>query len=455
MKNYSHRSLTIVMILIMLLTSITACAPKEITVETTAEIEKSEEITTSEPEVTEAPKTYLVIGKSDVPSTTVVRSNKVQKLTTEYSIFTEFRKEIGERLGGTLSINTDLVFTDEADNEDKLEIMVGNLDRAVSIELLSKVKATGMDAFGIAVKGKKIAVCGSGIYLTYLGLDYLMETFIVPDENGNNVLKIEDDFEYIATFEDAYPDPEEIMNSGKEYCFYSLDFLANVPTSGGYSVIQGGGTDGKYAYYGMINKATAPETAYIYKFDLETWELVAVSKSLPTAHTNDITYDSKHHRLVISYCSSKEGTTMSSPGIVFINPDDLSFIEYIDAPTKNRGLDYLPETNQYILAAGYNFYLTDENFNTIRSFTCGFPQNTTQGMCTDGKYIYDPRWKSGSRYQIITINTIEGNFVSAVNLYNIDGEPENIFRDGNSFVMSCNSSDNVYRLALLYKNWWD
>ena len=146
---------------------------------------------------------------------------------------------------------------------------------------------------------------------------------------------------------------------------------------------------------------------------------------------------------------------MSAPGLVFVNPDDLSFIEYIDAPTKSRGLDYLPGTNQYILAAGYNFYLTDENFNTISSFTCGYPELTTQGLCTDGKYIFDPRWNSGARYQTITINTIDGQFISAVELHNIDGEPENLFRDGNSFVMGCNKSDSVFRIALFYKGWWN
>lgn len=145
---------------------------------------------------------------------------------------------------------------------------------------------------------------------------------------------------------------------------------------------------------------------------------------------------------------------MSSSGIVFVNPDDLSFIEYIDVPTLSRALDYIPEKNQYVLAAGYNFYLTDENFNTVSTFTCGYPKLTTQGLCTDGKYIYDPRWQSGAKYQTITINTLDGKFVGAIPLYGIDGEPENIFRDGNSFVMGCNKSDAVFRLALLYKDWW-
>ena len=85
----------------------------------------------------------------------------------------------------------------------------------------------------------------------------------------------------------------------------------------------------------------------------------------------------------------------------------------------------------------------------------GYAKLTTQGFYCDGKYIFDPRWQSGARFQTITINTLDGQFIAAVPFYNVDGEPENIFRDGNSFVMGCNNSDSVFRLMLLYKDWWE
>jgi hypothetical protein len=141
--------------------------------------------------------------------------------------------------------------------------------------------------------------------------------------------------------------------------------------------------------------------------------------------------------------------------LVFVNPDTLEFIEYVVCPTSNRGVCYLPATNQYLFATGYTFHLTDENFNTIKSTVDGYAELTTQGFYCDGTYIFDPRWKSGARYQTITINTLDGKFIAAVPFYNVDGEPENIFRDGNSFIMGCNKSDAVFRLALLYKNWWE
>jgi len=462
MKNLFIRICVFILSLIILLTAFAACKSQEIqdeivttnmdstttALDTLAETD-ADTVAQTEPE-TEAPKTYITIGVSNASSTKFIRSNSLAKFSTELELITEFRNEMNKRIGTSFSVGTDS-FAEEA----AFEVIIGDSTRELSVELKEKINAVGVPAFGVIARGNKIAVCGSNVYLVYKGLDYLMETFISNDDAGKPQLKIEDGYELIETNDTAYPRPEEIINSGKEYCFYSIEKLASVPTNGGYGGLQGGGTDGKYAYYAMINTSTKPETALIYKYDLATWELVATSKSLPSAHTNDITYDSKNHRLVISYCSNKEGTTMSAPGLVFVNPDDLSFIEYIDAPTKSRGLDYLPGTNQYILAAGYNFYLTDENFNTISSFTCGYPELTTQGLCTDGKYIFDPRWNSGARYQTITINTIDGQFISAVELHNIDGEPENLFRDGNSFVMGCNKSDSVFRIALFYKGWWN
>lgn len=457
MKKLSIRAGVLILALTMLLSAFASCAADtepEVTTDasTTAETEAP---TPTEPDTeaeTDVPKTYITLNSSNFSKVKIIRSNSLDKFSIEFELINAFKKQINSRLNSSITVTNDALA--EKMSEDSFGIFVGNTTNAVSAELNAKLDAVGADAYGIIAKENVIAVSATNTYFLYKALDRLMTDCISKDDAGAIQLKIEDGYELIEDEDVEYPDPEEIMTSGKDFAFYSVETLATVPTKGNYSVLEGGGTDGKYAYYAMISKSTKPETAYVYKYDIETWELVATSKSLPTAHTNDITYDSKNNRLVVSYCSNKEGTTMSASGIVFLNPDDLSFIEYIDAPTISRALDYIPEKNQYVLAAGYNFYITDENFNTISSFKCGYQQLTTQGLCTDGKYIYDPRWKSGAKYQTVTINTLDGNFIGAVPLYFIDGEPENIFRDGNSFVMGCNKSDSVFRLVLMYEGWW-
>ncbi len=451
MKSTIMRFIACLLALITLLSSFAACADTgdrdDVTTEPlSTEAPVQEETTAEETE----PKVYLTINPANAASVTIVRSDSVPKLSTMLDLFTAFRKEMNNRFGATFGIGTDFVAPGKS-VDDKIEILVGDTIRDASAELKTKLNALGSHGFGIIVRGNKIAVNGTTFYLLYQGLDYLLENFVTKDDAGNISLVLEEDFECFVKTEEGYISPEEVMASGREMAFYPIETLANVPEAQGCAVMQGGGSDGKYAYYAMINKSTTPETGMIYKYDVNTWELVAKSKPMPSGHTNDITYDSKNHRLVISFCSASDGYK----GLVFVNPDTLEFIEYIVCPTSNRGVCYLPETNQYLFATGYTFHLTDENFNTIKSTTDGYAKLTTQGFYCDGKYIFDPRWQSGARFQTITINTLEGEFIAAVPLYNIDGEPENIFRDGNSFVMGCNKSDSVFRLVLLYKNWWE
>jgi hypothetical protein len=453
MKSPLLRLCTFSLALITLLSAFSACNDNEIEEATTEMIADTEapatEETTAE-ETEPAPKVYLTVNAAKSGTVSVVRSDSIQKLTTQLDLFTAFHKEINKRLGATFTIRTDFV-TQGQSVDDNIEILVGDTVRDASVELNAKLDSLGSHGFGIIVRGNKIAVDGTTFDMLYKGLDYLLESLITKDESGNPQINLEEGFEYYEKTEEGYISPEEVMASGREMAFYSIEKLADVPTYNGCDVLQGGGSDGKYAYYAMINKSTTPETGMIYKFDKETWELVAKSKPMPSGHTNDITYDSKNHRLVISFCSASD----NYKGLVFVNPDTLEFIEYVTCPTSNRGVCYLPETNQYLFATSYTFHLTDENFNTIKSTTDGYKELTTQGFYCDGKYIFDPRWKSGARYQTITINTLDGKFIAAVPFYNVDGEPENIYRDGNSFIMGCNKSDSVFRIALLYKKWWE
>ncbi len=200
--------------------------------------------------------------------------------------------------------------------------------------------------------------------------------------------------------------------------------------------MQGGGTDGKYAYYALYED----DIANIYKFDLETWELVAVSEALPTGHSNDITYVPEKHVLMVADCTEADGWA----GVHYIDPDTLEYIEYGILPYGCRGLDYIPSLQQYVITGSYTHNIYDKDFNLIRSFNCGFPQDTTQGLYSDGSYIYDSRWgeknaddHSGQNH--LLIHDMEGNFISHGEIhgdpYNNESENENVFIHNNLFYI--------------------
>jgi hypothetical protein len=75
-----------------------------------------------------------------------------------------------------------------------------------------------------------------------------------------------------------------------------------------YRVLEGGGTDGQYAYFCIWNKAQ--NKCKVVKVSLEAGKApkcLAVSAALPIDHGNDIAYDSKNDRLVVVHCLYSDG----------------------------------------------------------------------------------------------------------------------------------------------------
>jgi hypothetical protein len=173
--------------------------------------------------------------------------------------------------------------------------------------------------------------------------------------------------------------------------------------------MQGGGTDGKYAYYALYED----DIANIYKFDLRDWTLVDVSDALPTGHSNDITYVPEKNVLMVADCTEKDGWA----GVYYVDPDTLELLNYGILPYGCRGLDYSPVLQQYVVTGSYTHNIYDKDFNHIRSFNCGFPRDTTQGLYCDGSYVYDSRWGdyTGPDYSgdnRLLIHSIDGEFIS-------------------------------------------
>ena len=67
--------------------------------------------------------------------------------------------------------------------------------------------------------------------------------------------------------------------------------------SSGYSVVQGGCTDGKYAYYLMVNIAT--QKGRVLKVRIKDNKVVRRSKVVNTWHGNGMAFDSKRKKLVV------------------------------------------------------------------------------------------------------------------------------------------------------------
>lgn len=98
-----------------------------------------------------------------------------------------------------------------------------------------------------------------------------------------------------------------MLAEGRTPAFIAADIVCTVPKTDGYTVMQGGGTDGTYAFFGMIDSSQDPSLVRLYKYSLADWSQVLVSEPIELAHCNDITYDSVNKRLVISRCTKTDG----------------------------------------------------------------------------------------------------------------------------------------------------
>lgn len=117
---------------------------------------------------------------------------------------------------------------------------------------------------------------------------------------------------------------------------------------------------------------------------------------------------------------------------------------------------YLPESDGYVfgMEGEPTVTRTDAAFNPISTFETPLTDKISQGFFWDGQYIYDIRYYSGSALHRMVIDTPDGENVAIATLSGVDGEPENIFRAGDTFYLGCNRTSFVYSLVLAPDGWW-
>ncbi len=379
-----------------------------------------------------------VIFKDGSSRYKIVRSEKANNAIIGFA--EKFSSKLSKAGDCTIGITLDYV------DADTYEILIGETNREESIKLYEDIKNLGREGYIVRVDGNKLLVGGTNEYMIFCGLGYLLDQ-VSKDSNGKSNLIFSNDFEYIPGNGISMPTPEEIITSGKEFAMYPIEKVMPLSQVDAFTVLQGGGTDGKYAYYAFLNKAT--DTAVIVKIDIASRETVKISDPLNTGHTNDITYNPKLGKLVVNNSND------SWFRVSFIDPETLTETGYHVNAVSSRGISYIEETDQYVLGGVFDFYITDSGFNLQSQFTCGNPQYTTQGLFCDGKYIYDARYNSDDKTNYVTVNSIDAKYWGTATIPGVTGELENIFRIGNEFYIAYNKTFVVYRAVLLPTGWKD
>ncbi len=430
------KKINFVFLTLALLVLLTACAPAP----------AEESYSTSETET---------VTEENIPKLTVVSSGKTEFkiIRPEESdgvsgqLFAAFFREFEERF---CSIETefDVMSLIKPVAPDAKEILLGDTNREESTLLSEKLSAAGGNRFGIMATDSKIVINGTGWYQRYLALDYFLNNFVSSDGTS---IEIECGFEYISdeSVNESFK-MEDLLTDGRGLAFAATEKVLKFEKKNGGGTPQGGCTDGRFVYIGQTGTDNGVEFGVITKYDLSTGELIKYSERLATFHTNDLTYDAKNNRIVIATLDA--GWTRLS----FVDADTLEYIGDFMTSVGVRGLEYLPDSNTYV-AAGFNIeiMILDENFNKISSHICADQTLMTQGLYSDGKYVYDPRYLEGSAVHLLVVEDMNGKLLASANLYGLSkAEPEHMFKLNGKYYIGCNHSGYLYEVEVIPQNWW-
>ena len=216
---------------------------------------------------------------------------------------------------------------------------------------------------------------------------------------------------------------------------------------GGYDTLQGGTTDGTYAYYVFLNKTVSEKNCKIVKIRLKDLKVVKVSAAMTLTHGNDMTYNSKTKKLYIVHTKSGYISRVDAATLKFEKTFKLTIPSKLRGASPSQisaiknycGISYNKKRNQYALylCDSGDVLICNSSFKPVQYLyldTKG-PQ-TKQGMDTTDSYILLCQSSDvSSQYNIIQVYTWDGELSSRINVKKGE-ELENLYHIGRQFYAS-------------------
>ena len=202
-----------------------------------------------------------------------------------------------------------------------------------------------------------------------------------------------------------------------------------------YATVQGGCTDGTYAYFAAQQGNTT-----ILKYDMRTWKRVDKATGMNVlGHANDMTYNSKRNWIVVANNAPEYNI------LTVINADSLEIVSTVTIKLEVYSIAYNPDRDIYVvgISGSYNFAFLDSTFKVVKKFKGQDTGYTRQGCDCDENYIYFAQ--SGGDNAVVVYD-YAGKYVDIFSLGNSD-EVENLFHVGSSFYTTLHHYGNfVHRM---------
>ncbi len=206
------------------------------------------------------------------------------------------------------------------------------------------------------------------------------------------------------------------------------------PAEKTHNTIQGGYFDGTHFYVAEIKRAT-PETVRIHVMD-KNGATLRYSDPLPLDHANNLTYNSRLDRLVVTHCQSEDGHYYRYS---MVDPETFAITETGDKPAPFFAMAYSPERDMYASGewGGGRLDVWDGSMELLYGVDVEGPSSLSQGVFCDGDYMYFVRSSQNGHSSEVRIYNWDCELIHAIPL-SLGGsiEPENInIVDGVTYVI--------------------
>ena len=204
-----------------------------------------------------------------------------------------------------------------------------------------------------------------------------------------------------------------------------------------FATVQGGCTDGHYAYFAVQQANTT-----ILKYDMKTWKLADKAEKMNSlGHANDMTYNNKLDRILVA----NNGPDYHI--LTVLDPDTLKKVGTVKLKLEVYGIAYNPEKDIYVvgISGGYQFAFLNSDFKVIKKFKGKNTGYTRQGCDCDQNYIY---FSQSGGDNIVAVYDYSGKYVDSVSIGH-KHEVENIFHVGSYFYTTLHHYGNsLQRIGL-------
>ena len=238
------------------------------------------------------------------------------------------------------------------------------------------------DSYGIYSENGNVYICGGNEMMELYGAKefvYTVMGFNTKLGTAQNSQVVLEQLNVTGEFE------EKSVNAEEEFFTYSqlvMEINGPFPDALTYNTLQGCCSDGKYAYFSLLDKASDAAGCSIFKYDMSDWSLVKVNYNVQVGHGNSMCYvDSRDQLMVVNYSSSMQ--------VQFIDPDTLRIVDSKMLPFETYCATYNAERDEYVFGvkAAKKFYILDGSFNLVQACDINSTAGDQSVYCDD-QYIY-------------------------------------------------------------------